>query len=174
MTKTTASGSSCASCSCACCGQSKKSGVRSPLDTRESYCGATTPVSAVSWPSDGPIDPASESPAIHSRSGAAVVSARRWTGFGRGLVLDVEFGGPSEAWTVEPAPGSSAAPVTTSTVVTMSASIRTDATDVAITRRRRCRARRAAARGDTAVFSGSAIRSSTSRERNGFAMVPGG
>jgi len=42
----------------------------SPLPTRESYCGCTTPVAAVISPSDGPSAPASESPPIQSRIGA--------------------------------------------------------------------------------------------------------
>src|SRR4051812_15509396 len=88
MTKTTASGFRDASCSRACFGQSKKSGVSSPLDTRESYCGATTPVFAVSSPSEGPTDPARESPAIQSRSGASGLRLR-WACFLAAVVLDV-------------------------------------------------------------------------------------
>src|SRR6476661_1314811 len=58
----------------ACLGQSKNFGLASPLDTRESYTGATTPVAAVVLPSDGPSEPARELPPIQSFSGVGVVS----------------------------------------------------------------------------------------------------
>src|SRR3954471_22212770 len=53
-----------------CWGQLTKSGESNPLETRESRTGCTTPVDPVRWPSDGPSDPASESPPIHSRNGS--------------------------------------------------------------------------------------------------------
>src|SRR5689334_24789967 len=64
----------------ACLGQSKNFGFASPLETRESYTGATTPVAAVRLPSDGPREPASESPPIQSLSGALVVNGDRHFG----------------------------------------------------------------------------------------------
>src|SRR5437773_8438746 len=54
-----------------CRGQFTKSGESSPLETRESRTGCTTPVDPARWPGDGPSDPASESPPIHSRNGSA-------------------------------------------------------------------------------------------------------
>ena len=49
----------------------------SPLDTRESNCGCTTPVPPAMVPSAGPSDPARESPPIQRRSGSASVSGER-------------------------------------------------------------------------------------------------
>src|SRR5437762_2935114 len=53
-----------------CWGQFTKFGESSPLETRESKTGCTTPVDPARWPSDGPSDPASESPPIQSRKGS--------------------------------------------------------------------------------------------------------
>src|SRR5690348_14871129 len=53
-----------------CWGQFTKSGDNSPLETRESKTGWTTPLLPARWPSDGPSDPASESPPIQSRKGS--------------------------------------------------------------------------------------------------------
>lgn len=80
MMNTTTSGSRRAISWEACFGQSKKSGFDSPLETRESKYGCTTPRAPVMVPRDGPSDPASESPPIHSRSGAAATRGDRQTG----------------------------------------------------------------------------------------------
>jgi hypothetical protein len=58
-------------------GQFTKSRDSSPLETRESTTGCTTPVLPASSPSDGPSDPASESPPIQSRSGSPEFSGAR-------------------------------------------------------------------------------------------------
>src|SRR6266511_5108589 len=60
-----------------CRGQLTKFGESSPLETRESKTGCTTPVEPARWPSEGPSDPASESPPIHSRNGSAVFRGPR-------------------------------------------------------------------------------------------------
>src|SRR5205823_13310890 len=60
-----------------CWGQFTKSRDNSPLDTRESKTGCTTPLLPVRWPSDGPSDPASESPPIQSRNGSPGVRGVR-------------------------------------------------------------------------------------------------
>src|SRR2546421_11559756 len=82
MTKTTTSGFRRANSSVARGGQSKNSGFDNPLETCDSYTGATTPVAAAGFPSPFPNVDASESPAIQSRSGASAVSGARhaWLG----------------------------------------------------------------------------------------------